>query len=297
MAERRHAIGEFLDSHGGEMDPTVSAIIRGADHYSATQTFDAFYRLKEHSVAAMHQWALMDVLLLPTTGTIYTIAEVKADPIVLNSRLGLYTNFVNLLDLSAVAVPAGISENGLPFGVTVMAPALSDRALLGFADKVHRLVGCDIGVTGVSIESQPTPPAAGETPKEVLLAVVGAHLTGQPLNWQLTQRGGRLIETTRTAPNYRLFSLANTIPPKPGLVRTRESHGEGIELEVWALSECAFGSLVSEVPSPMVIGTVTLADGKCVKGFLCEPQALEGATEITHFGGWRAFLKSRALSA
>jgi allophanate hydrolase len=173
-----------------------------------------------------------------------------------------------------------------------MAPAFHDRALLALADRLHRALGGRLGVTLAEIGKQP----ALEMPrvKEVLLAVVGAHLSGQPLNHQLTSRAAKLVSITRTTPNYRLYALAKTTPPKPGLVRVAEAAGDGIELEVWTLTETAFGSFVTEVPPPMVIGTVTLANGTSVKGFLCEPSALDGAKEITHFGGWRAFLSSAA---
>ena len=291
VAERRHALGDFFTQHGDAMDPTVRAIIGGADKYSAVEAFDAAYKLQALTVAAQREWAKMDVLLLPTTGTTYTIAEVQADPIRLNSNLGYYTNFVNLLDLAAIAVPAGFRADGLPLGVTLMAPAFSDRALLALGDRLHRALGGAIGVTTAQIADQPivAPPSA----REIRLAVVGAHLSGMPLNHQLTSRGARLVATTRTAPKYRLYAIANTTPPKPGLVRGSEPQAHGIDLEVWAMSEAAFGSFVAEVPAPMTIGTVELADGTLVKGFACEPCALDGAVEITAHGGWRRYLAAR----
>ena len=291
VAERRHALGEFFTQHGDAMDPTVRAVIGGAVKYSAVDAFDAAYRLQALAVATRREWAKMDVLLLPTTGTTCTIAEVQADPIRLNSNLGCYTNFVNLLDLAAIAVPAGFRPDGLPLGVTLMAPAFSDRSLLAIGDRLHRALGGAIGITSAQIADQPVvaPPLA----REIRLAVVGAHLSGMPLNHQLTSRGARLVATTCTAPKYRLYALANTTPPKPGLVRGSEPQPHGIELEVWALSEAAFGSFVAEVPAPMTIGTVELADGSTVKGFACEPCALDGALEITAHGGWRRYLAAR----
>ncbi len=291
VAERRHALGDFFLQQADQMDPTVRAIIAGADRYDAVQTFDAAYRLQEHTAAARAEWQKMDMLLLPTTGTTYTIAEVHAEPIRLNSNLGYYTNFVNLLDLAAIAVPAGFRSNGLPFGVTLMAPAFSDRALLAVGDQLHRALGGNLGATSARIADQPVvaPPAE----RVIHLAVVGAHLSGMPLNHQLNSRGGRLVATAQTAPKYRLFALANMTPPKPGLVRDAEAQAHGIEVEVWALSESAFGSFVAEVPAPMNIGTVELADGTFVKGFGCESTALTGATEITAFGGWRRYLASQ----
>ena len=291
VAERRHALGDFFAQHGDAMDPTVRAIIGGADKYRAVDAFDAAYKLQALAVAARREWAKMDVLLLPTTGTTYSIAEVQAEPIRLNSNLGFYTNFVNLLDLAAIAVPAGFRGNDLPFGVTLMAPAFHDRALLALGDRLHRALGGALGITSAQITDQPAVEAPSA--KRVLLAVVGAHLSGMPLNHQLTSRGARLVATTRTAPKYRLYALANTTPPKPGLVRVAEPQAHGIEVEVWALSEEAFGSFVADVPPPMVIGTTELADGTTVKGFGCEPIALDGATDITAHGGWRGYLAGR----
>ncbi len=295
VAERRHALGPFLDNHPEAMDPTVLKIISGADRFSAVDTFAATYRLKALRARAEQEWARMDVLLLPTTGTIYSHKQVASDPVGLNTNLGFYTNFVNLLDLAAVAVPGGIRPNGLPFGITLIAPWGHDRALLALADQFHKAAGGRIGAHGAHIIDQPD--LLPKTSDEVLLAVVGAHLTGQPLNHQLTSRGARLIRTTRTAGNYRLYALANTTPPKPGLVRDSRTVGTGIELEVWALSEAAFGSFVAEVPAPLVIGSVALSDGTSVKGFLCEPIALEEATDITHTGGWRAYRQTRQPQA
>ena len=287
VAERRHAVGSFLEADGATMDPTVHSIISGGDRFSAVECFAASYKLKGLNARTQLEWAKMDTLLLPTTGTIYTHKEIADSPLALNSNLGFFTNFVNLLDLAAVAFPAGNRSNGLPFGATLIAQSGYDRALLALSDRMHKAAGGSLGVTSSLISEQPdVPPIAEES---VLLAVVGAHLTGQPLNWQLTSRGAQLVKTCRTADYYRLFALANTTPPKPGLVREANAACDGIELEVWALTRQSFGSFVAEVPPPMVIGSVVLSDGSTVKGFLCEPVALVGATDITHFGGWRAY--------
>lgn len=291
VAERRAALGDFLTTHADHMDPTVQTIISGADRQSAVDAFEGMYRLEELRRRAAREWEKMDAMLLPTTGTIYTIEEVATEPIRLNTNLGYYTNFVNLLDLAGIAVPAGFRSTGLPFGVTLMGQAFSESALMASADRLHRRLATGIGATAVTLDSQP--PVGNPTAHEIHLAVVGAHLSGQPLNWQLTQRGGRLVKSTRTASHYRLYALANTTPPKPGLARVAEAAGDGIEVEVWALSADAFGSFVAEVPPPLAIGNAILADGSSVKSFVCEPLGLEGAQEITHFGGWRAFLASR----
>ncbi len=260
---------------------------------SAVEAFEGLYRLAELTRAAEAQWTKMDALLLPTTGTTYRIADVLADPVRLNSNLGLYTNFVNLMDLSALAVPAGFRSNGLPFGVTLIARAFEDIRLMPLADKLHRaLDGAKLGATGAAL-ADTEPVAIADPPRRTIeIAVVGAHLTGQPLNWQLTDREAVLRRTSRAAPGYRLFDLPNSTPPKPGLVFDGDGPG-GIELEVWEMELAAFGSFVAGVPPPLCIGTVKLVDGTAVKGFLCEPHAVEGARDITSFGGWRGWIAAQ----
>jgi allophanate hydrolase len=277
VAERLAAIQEFVAAHADQMNPVVREIISGATRYTAVDAFAAEYKLREIRRAAETEWRRMDAMLLPTTGTIYTHDAVAADPIRLNTNLGYYTNFVNLLDLAAVAVPAGFRAAGLPFGISLIGPAFSDEALLAVADRFH----C---APGAPLELQTNPPGC------IPVAVVGAHLTGQPLNWQLTGRGARLIETSRTAPGYRLYALPDTVPPKPGLVRDESFQGPGIEVEVWAVPADRFGGYVADVPPPLGIGNATLEDGRSVKCFICEPYAIAGATEITHFGGWRKYI-------
>ena len=272
VAERLAAIEPFFRSRPEAIHPVVREIIAGADRFKAVDAFRGLYELERLRTLAAGQWARMDVLLLPTTGTTYRIDEVLANPIELNSNLGYYTNFVNLLDLCALAVPAGVRPgNGQPFGVTFMAPAFQESLL------------ASVGRAWMGEPSAPSYPG-------IQLAVVGAHLSGQPLNRQLTDRDARLIRTCRTSPDYRLYALANTAPPKPGLVREPGFFGEGIEVEVWSLTPESFGDFTSQVPAPMAIGTVTLEDGSLCKGFLCEPCALSGAEEITRYGGWRAYL-------
>ncbi|HRE79863.1 MAG TPA: amidase family protein [Opitutaceae bacterium] len=274
----------------------TAAIVGGATKYSALDTFRAFYRLEALRRKTEEIWKGMDVLLLPTAGTHYTHQQIAADPIQLNTNLGLYTNFVNLLDLCGVAVPAGFRSDGLPFGVTLLAPAFRDDAVCALGERFHQAQGGILGGTTTTLASIPTEAASPSTPAIpkgwVRLAVVGAHLTGQPLNHQLTQRGGILLQCTRSGPGYRLYALSGTVPPKPGLVRAPEVAGGGVELEVWGLPEKAFGSFVAEVPQPLAIGSVELEGGNVVKGFVCEPFALSAAHEITHFGGWRAYLGS-----
>ena len=280
VAERFAAVGEFLSQPHSDVHPIVRDIILGGARPSAADAFRGVYRLQELRHAAAQQWARMDVLLLPTTGTIYTHDEIEADPIRLNSNLGHYTNFVNLMDLAAIALPAGFRANGLPFGVSLIGPAFSDAGLSALAERFATFDAA----------------APLDAPGCVAVAVVGAHLAGQPLNSQLTERGARLALSCRTSPEYQLFALADTTPPKPGLVRTPGYAGPGIEIEVWLVPDDRFGGFVAAVPPPLAIGSVRLDSGAWVKGFVCEPAALAGAREITSFGGWRNYLAQRAGS-
>ncbi|MET0293985.1 MAG: allophanate hydrolase, partial [Phenylobacterium sp.] len=279
VAERTAATEEMLRSRPGAIHPVVRAILQGGAGVSGVETFRGLYALQAHARAAEALWDQADVLLLPTAPTIYRIRELLAEPFALNANLGLYTNFVNLLDMAAVAVPAGFRENGTGFGATLIGPAFSDAALLDLARRYEEIA-----------PMPQTPPLdmAGK-PQTVKLAVVGAHLAGMPLHWQLTSREARLIARTRTAPVYRLFAMANSAPPKPALVHSGASGG-AIEVEVYELSVEAFGSFVVEVPPPLAIGTVELDDGRAVKGFVAEPRALDGAEDITALGGWRAYI-------
>jgi len=276
VAERFAAISNFIHDHADDMDPTVRRVMSGATKYTAADVFEADYRLRELCREAEKQWADIDALFLPTTGTIYTHEQIAAGPIRLNTNLGYYTNFVNLMDLAAVAVPAGFRSNGLPFGVSFIGRAFTDEALLTLASRY-------LGEDGPPIK---------KPPRCIEIAVVGAHLSGQPLNHQLTARGARLQRTCHTAPEYRLFALRECSPAKPGLVHQPALKGPGIEVEVWSIPQDQFGSFVAEVPPPLTIGTVVLEDGESVKCFLCEPYAIVSAVEITQYGGWRAYLRS-----
>jgi allophanate hydrolase len=285
VAERLAAIRQFLATQAEQVNPVVRGIIEGARAYSAVDVYEAEYRLRELRRSAEREWARMDFLVLPTTGTIYTHKEIERDPVVTNTNLGYYTSFVNLLDLAAVAVPAGFRANGLPFGISLIGSAFSDEALLALADRYHR---AHAAVPGPAVNLGPHVPGCVE------VAVVGAHLSGEPLNWQLTSRGARLIRCARTLPCYRLFALDGTTPPKPGLMRENGFEGPGIEVEIWAVPEHQFGGFVAGVPPPLGIGSATLEDGETVKCFICEPYALPGARDITQFGGWRRYLAHAA---
>jgi allophanate hydrolase len=267
VAERLAAIADFAQEKPEALHPVTAAIILKARSLTAVSAFEASYRLADLRRLADEEFTKMDFMLLPTNGAAYTHAEVEAEPILRNTELGYYTNFVNLLDLAAIAVPAGIRANGMPFGVTLIGPAWSDEALL--ATSAGGEPYCPVGY--------------------VPLAVCGAHLAGQPLNWQLTEAGAFLIEACKTAPGYRFFALQGTVPPKPGLVRSPED-GSPIDVEVWAVPEATFGRFVATVPPPLAIGNATLESSRVVKSFVCEPFSIEGSMEITHLGGWRQFV-------
>ncbi|RFU49615.1 allophanate hydrolase [Paraburkholderia sp. DHOC27] len=308
VAERRAAVGEFFDTHRADMDAVVAGVISKADQFSAVDAFNAQYRLAELKRHAEKVFEDIDVLIVPTTPTHPTIAAVKANPVELNSQLGYYTNFVNLLDLCALSVPCVRRADGLPAGVTLIAPAGADHRLAVLGAQIQALFFD--AATHAHADDIKLQPLLTDEPS-ITVAVVGAHLRGQPLNWQLLQAGARFLEATHTSPDYRLFALAGTTPPKPGLVHAPQnvSHvtpqhteqakaiqaPEAIAIELWQVPLRLFGALVAQVPAPLGIGTVRVADGRTVHGFICEPAAVTpaaGAREITQYGGWLAYLAS-----
>ena len=296
VAERFAAVGEFVKEHREQVHPVVHDIIVGGEKYSAVDAFNALYALEEFRQQASIVWNAVDILLLPTAPDIYRIEEIENDPVALNSRLGTFTNFVNLLDLAAIAVPAGFRADGLPFGVTFIGQTFSDRLLIALSKSYLGSLQPSLGGTG-----QPYPQVPGAdrpaNSDRMMIAVVGAHLSGEPLNHQLTDRDARFIRKAKTAPSYQLFALPGTSPPKPGLVRVGAEVGRSIDLEVWELPVAEFGNLLKEVPSPLTIGMLHLSDGRVVKGFLCEEVAVQDALNISEFGGWKAYLKSLNLAA
>jgi allophanate hydrolase len=287
VAERLAAVEAFLATDAASFDPTVRAIIEGARGKTAVEAFRGRYRLEELRQRVAPVWTSVDMLLLPTAPTTYSVAEMMADPVAKNSHFGRYTNFANLLGYAAIAVPAGFGPSGLPAGVTLVGPAFSDDALAPFAAAMHHAAACGMGKDrAAAIPAAPAPSLpAGWVP----VCVVGAHLSGMPLNRELTAPGGFRIAETRTAAGYRLYALPGTTPPKPGMAHDPAFAGPGIAVEVWALPPDAFGRFVAAIPAPLGIGKVTLADGSQVPGFLCESHALQGAEDITRFGGWRAY--------
>jgi allophanate hydrolase len=269
------------------------AITEKGIQISAPDTFAALYKLKDLALKTQPLWDTIDFMLTPTASTPYTIAAVEANPIQLNSDLGHYTNFVNLLDLSALAIPTGFMHSGMPCGVTMVAPCGKDFALLTMGAKLHALAVPTVGATGHAPHKLGHAPDATLFPSgQVQVAVCGAHLSGLPLNTQLTSRGARLIKTVQSAPDYKLYALPGGPPYRPGMLRVA-SGGMPIAMEIWELPASQFGSFVAGIPSPLGIGTVRLEDGTSVQGFVCEALATVGAEDITHHGGWRAFLASK----
>jgi allophanate hydrolase len=274
VAEREAAVGDFIRAHEADVLPVIKTIILGGKPCTAAETFAAMARLEALKVQADAQLAAVDAILLPTAPTCYTRAEMDADPVVLNSRLGAYTNFMNLLDYAALAIPAGCLPSGVPFGVTLFGKAFSDPALLDLAEARQ---GKTLALCG-----------EGYVP----VAVCGAHLQGMALHWQLTQRHAVKLLSTLSAPHYRFYALAGGPPFRPGMVRVSEG-GASVAMEVWAVPVEHFGSFVAGIPAPLGIGKVELADGRWVPGFICEAIGMEGATDISAVGDWRLYMQQR----
>jgi allophanate hydrolase len=284
VAERTALLEELLEQRPSAIDPMVRAIVQAGRGLSAVDAFRGLYAQQGYVRAAERIWEQIDVLLLPTTPTIFRLSEIAAEPVGLNTKLGLYTNFVNLLDMSAIALPAGFRSNATGVGVSLIGPAWADATLLELATRYGQ-------VSHFPVPSLDTK----ASPAKVQLAVVGAHLNGMPLHWQLSSRGARFVKRTQTAPEYRLYAMTAQNPPKPALIHAGVE-GAAIEVEVYELDMAAFGSFVNEVPAPLAIGTVLLADGAAVKGFVAEPRAIVGAVDITADRGWRAYLNRLATT-
>jgi allophanate hydrolase len=329
IAERYAAVGAFIEAQPQAVYPVTRQIIEAGKLPTGAQTFAGEYQLRGFKRQSEAAWSAVDLLLTPTAGTIYRISEVEADPIQLNRNLGYYTNFMNLLDLCGVAVPSGFRTDGMPFGVTLIGPRATERALLDVAGRLHRTAVATVGALGCPLPphleprsavpshlNSPSPeppqlkPQSAEPPRseppspvpahlkapaspardEVMLAVCGAHMQGLPLNHQLRDRGGRLLAIASTAPLYRLYALPGGPPHRPGLLRVATG-GAAIELEIWGLPADQVGAFVAAIPAPLGVGKIDLDSGAVVTGFLCEAYAADGAADITHHGGWRAYLE------
>ena len=294
VAERYISVRSLIASAPEAMHPVTRQIILGGAHPGAVDAFKAFYQLEELRRVRDHTFGEIDMLALPTVPTVYTVAQVLADPIGLNSRLGTYTNFVNLLDLCALAVPA--SMQATPFGITLLAQAGNDATLASLGRVFHAGTGLPLGATGTAqpaLAPLPGPAASGE----IAIAVVGAHLTGMPLNSELKSFGARFLERTTTTADYRLFLLSGTTPAKPGLLRVGVDAGVAVDVEIWTMPAEQFGRFVASIPAPLSIGTLTISDGRDVKGFLVEAEATRDARDISAFGGWRNFMEQMKVSA
>jgi allophanate hydrolase len=309
VAERLEAAGAVFARDPHLLVLPLRSILAGAASHQAAAVFAAQARLHLLGRQIEQLWPALDFLLLPTAPTIPTLAAVEADPLGQNSALGRYTTFANLLNLSALAVPAGFRADGLPAGVTLLGPWGADARLASFGARFHHATSARLGATSAKLQAAPAPAARPARPAAtamasasasateaapVPIAVVGAHLSGEPLNGQLTDVGGRLVRACSTAPRYSLFALPNTTPAKPGLLRVAdgEETGAAIEVEIWALPPAAFAAFVAAIPAPLCIGKVELDDGSRVSGFLCEAHAVNGARDISAFGGWRRYLRS-----
>ena len=291
VAERYLVIRDLLASSPEAIHPVTREITIAGARLSAADTFAALYRLQALRRVADRAFANIDALVLPTAPTAYSTEQVLANPVELNSRLGTYTNFVNLLDLCGLALPAAIRSDAIPFGITLLAPAGQDAQLASIGRVFHADTKLRMGARNL-----PQPPLAalpdGLAGDEIAIAVVGAHLSGMALNGELKALGGRLLEAASTTPDYRLYALATT-PPKPGMLRVAAGTGTQIAVELWALSAANFGKFVAAIPPPLSIGTVRLADGRGIKGFLVEAADVGGARDISSFGGWRAFMAEK----
>lgn len=287
VAERYAAIRQFFDAKPEATLPVIQTIIGGARKWSAADAYSYGYRLKDQKRICDAVWQKVDCIVTPTAGTIYTVEEMLAEPIRNNSNLGYYTNFMNLLDYAATAAPAGFQENGLPFGVTLFAPAHQDGPLLRLASRLQRLTVSTVGALAQRLPDVASHPELGSG--MIRLAVCGAHMSGLPLNWQLTERNARLSAVTFSAPEYKLYALPGGPPYRPGMVRVTQG-GASIALEVWEMPLEHYGSFVAGIPAPLGIGTVRLIDGSAVQGFVCESVATQEAKDISHLGGWRNYL-------
>ena len=298
LAERQITVQPLLQAQPDALDATVAAVIAAAAGFSAADAFRGQYRLLAQRRETAVLWQQVDALMVPTAPRHPSFAEVAADPIGANAVLGTYTNFVNLLGWCALALPAGFGAAGLPFGITLIAPANADAALLPLARRWQAASALPLGATDARSSASPLPgPTAPQpaTRRTLSLAVVGAHLSGLPLNAQLTERGATLRAATHTAPLYRLYALPGSVPPKPGLLRVAEG-GQAIAVEIWDLPIDQVGAFLALIPQPLGLGTLTLGDSSAVHGFLCEAVAMTGAHDITGFGGWRAYLADRPAS-
>jgi allophanate hydrolase len=296
VAERFAAVKPLIVERPEALHSVTRAIIEGASKFDAVAAFAAIYKLADLKRSTQRVWETFDVMLVPTMPRPYTLEEVEADPIRLNARLGTYTNFVNLIDLAAIATPSGVRADGLPSSVTLIGPRGADGLLAGLAAEIQARSKTTMGATGLPAPPAPALPRLAQGGR-IEIAVFGAHLAGLPLNRELIERGAAFVRKVETTSDYRLYALANVAPAKPGLLRVAEGEGAAIEAEIWSLDAANFGAFVTAIPAPLGVGTLRFADGSTAKGFVVEPQAVVGALDISRFGGWRAYLSSFSHAA
>ncbi|WP_299649864.1 allophanate hydrolase [uncultured Tateyamaria sp.] len=295
VAERYTVIEDLLAQAPGAVHPVTRQIITHAETMSAADAFRGFYRLAELKRAAAPMLDRLDMLCVPTVPTFYSVADLLADPVTPNSNNGTYTNFVNLLDMCGIAVPTAPRGDGRPGSVTLLAAAGEDALVAAVARGFEKDCARMMGATRHPVANPAPLPAAD--PGTIALAVCGAHMTGLPLNWQLTDLNARFVRTATTSADYRFYALADGPPARPGLVRDKGPNAGSIALEIWDVPTSAFGTFMAGIPAPLGIGTIHLSDGSTVKGFLCEHAGLEGATDITELGDWRRFLAKSSVPA
>ncbi|MFG1190462.1 allophanate hydrolase [Xanthobacter flavus] len=286
VAERWIAAEHLLTTDPDAVHPVTRAITEPGGKASAADAFRAMYRLKELRARVAPILAGIDALLLPTAPSAYTVEEVLADPIRLNSRNGTYTNFVNLMDLCGIAVPTKITVAGVPYGITLLAPAGRDAEMAALGRAYVAAGTLPLGCGHAPAQALPALAPASE-PGRLDVCVFGAHLSGMPLNGDLKAMGARFVRAAKTVPSYRMKLLTGAVP-RPGVVRVT-ADGAAVEGEVWSLPFEGVGRLLATIPAPLGLGQVELDDGSRVTGFLAEAAALEGARDITEFRSFRAF--------
>ena len=293
VSERYLAIENLMETNPDAVHPVVRGIVEGGKTPLATSLFKAQYRLEELRQVCVNSLKQFDCVLTPTAGRLFTIEEMLAEPVLHNSQLGYYTNFMNLLDMASVAVPTAFTPEAKPFGVTLVSTTFSDRKLLSIANRIQQALPLNAGASdspAISTELNQGNSTPVQHKDTIDVVVCGAHLDGLPLNWQLRERGATLKQATQSAPCYTLHALAGGPPFRPGMVLD-ETNGRAIEVEVWSVPAEHFGSFVAGIPAPLGIGKVRLADGSQCSGFICEPYGIDGAENVTEFGGWRAYMQ------
>ncbi|MBX2847675.1 MAG: allophanate hydrolase [Acidiferrobacterales bacterium] len=290
VSERYAAIEDLMQTTPDKVHPVVRDIVKQAEDKTSIETFQYEYKMQEYRMLAKQIFKQFDFLMTPTAPSTYTIEQVLKDPITLNSNMGYYTNYMNLLDLCGVAVPAGFMSNQLPFGVTFIAPAMQDQKLLSYAHLWQKT--CNRSTGAIAANPPLSDPFEVDFQENIEVAVCGAHLSGMPLNWQLTERRATLIKTSKTSQNYTMVALAGGPPERPGLFRNSKN-GHSIEIEIWSMPSAELGSFLANIPAPLGLGKLETQSGDWVTGFICEEHGADAATDISHYGSWRSYLNSK----